>query len=389
MRIVYVTSALPFPPRNGGAVKTHATLSGLIKERHDVHLFCFGPKNSKRSIEELVDLGVQSVYCQPRELAYEKALFVHGTFFLRSLVRGSPYTLEKFFSKSLKRAVDAFCDRTKPDVVWIDHFNLIPYVPDFYDRKTVLEEHNIQSVLFARLAQSDRNPLRRYVYSLESYKWRRFEKEHLALFSVIAAISDPDKRYLEKHYGLSTVLPFGTAVSISKKRARRKKQFLFVGRLTWQPNTLGLNWFLEHVWPEVRQRFPDHRLVVVGDYVRKPKPVSGVTFVGQAPAIEPFFLESQAFVCPIFAGSGIRIKILQALSYGLPVVSTRLGAEGLPVEHGKSILLADTARAFGEAIEHLVTNKKLQAQLARNGRTEINTHYSPSVFQKRIHEILK
>ena len=128
---------------------------------------------------------------------------------------------------------------------------------------------------------------------------------------------------------------------------------------------------------------------MVGYYVRKPKPVSGVTFVGQAPAIEPFFLESQAFVCPIFAGSGIRIKILQALSYGLPVVSTRLGAEGVPVEHGKSILLADTAPAFGEAIQRLVTNKKLQVQLARNGRTEINKHYSPSVFQKRIHEILK
>lgn len=388
MRIVYVTSRLPYPADNGGTIKTLATLSALSKEAHSVHLFCFGSKDSTRSIQKLTELGIRSVSRVSQELVYEKALFAHGTFFLRSLVRGTPYTLEKFFSKSLKRAVDAFCARTKPDVVWIDHFNLIPYVPASFSGKTVLEEHNIQSLLFLRIADNERNTLWRSVYLWESTKWKRFERHYLKPFSVIATISEYDKQYLEKQYSLSSVRYLGTATSPSRKRLHRKKQLLFIGRLTWQPNKHGLSWFIKQVWPMVYRLFPDYRLVVVGDYAKKPSSSPGVLFEGRVADIEKYFLESSLLVCPIFSGSGIRIKIIQAMSYGLPVVSTTLGAEGIPVERGYSILLADTVEEFSRTIERLLTEQNLRVTVAKHGKAVIKNHFSPSGFQKRIHEIL-
>ncbi|OGY18900.1 MAG: hypothetical protein A2900_01320 [Candidatus Chisholmbacteria bacterium RIFCSPLOWO2_01_FULL_50_28] len=388
MRIGYITSQLPYPPASGGTVKTLATLSVLVRGGHEVHLFCFGPVESGLPIKKIIKMGVRSVFCQSRELVLEKAMLRHGSFFWRSLLNDTPYTLEKFKHPTLRRKVDEFCRNKRPDVMWVDHFNLIPYLPSSFSGISVLEEHNIQSLLFSRLADREGNPLLRFIYRLESAKWERFERKHLPRFSMVGAISEADREYLRRRFGLLRVRLLGTAIAATKTQLRPKKQLLFIGRLTWKPNWQGLDWFLRFVWPKLRRRFPDYRLIVVGDYVKRLRRIPGVEYVGNVSDIEPYVLASTALICPIFAGSGIRIKILQAMAAGVPVVSTTLGAEGIPVEEGRSILLADTPKEFENALERLLTRKDLRDRLVRGGRKVISEHYSLSIFQKRIHEFL-
>lgn len=389
MHVCYITSQLPYPTSNGGTVKTLATLTALVREGHEVHLFCFGPKNWQDPVRELQKLGVRSVFCHPRELVWEKAWIKHGIFFLRSFLHGTPYTLEKFRHPNLKNAINRFIKKKQPDMIWVDHFNLIPYLPSWFSGISVLEEHNIQSLLFSRLAEQEKNPFLREIYRMESEKWESYERNHLQRFSVIGTISGVDRDYFVKHFGLPRVRFLGTAVSAPHNRPRRKKQLLFIGRLTWKPNRQGLTWFLEHVWPGVRQGFPDYKLVVVGDYVRTLPVFNGVSFLGSVPAIKPYLLTSSALVCPIFSGSGIRIKILQALASGLPVISTRLGAEGIPVVHSKSAILADTSGEFSEGIKKVLTEESLSASMSKEAKLLARKHFSPAVFQRRLHEIIK
>jgi glycosyltransferase involved in cell wall biosynthesis len=167
---------------------------------------------------------------------------------------------------------------------------------------------------------------------------------------------------------------------------------LHLGALTWPPNADGLAWFLREVWPAVRRDNPLATLDVVGR--RPPRPVRsaaasapGVQLAGHVDDLDATLRQAAVLVVPLRAGSGMRVKILTALAHGIPIVTTRLGCEGIAVADGEHLLIADDSHAFGAALNRLLKDPQLAARLTGNGRRLIEERYDARTALQPLHEV--
>ena len=152
----------------------------------------------------------------------------------------------------------------------------------------------------------------------------------------------------------------------------------FLGGLHWPPNAAGVQWFVDHVWPLVLTHRPDAILTIIGK-----QPPAGlannqpnVEITGYVPTVEPLLAETAAFVVPLHAGGGMRVKIVDAWAWGLPIVSTTIGAEGICYQDGEDLLIADSAESFATAIINLLTDQTLNQTLRTNGRQRVERDYA-------------
>jgi glycosyltransferase involved in cell wall biosynthesis len=218
--------------------------------------------------------------------------------------------------------------------------------------------------------------------------WRllkKYEGQRARQFDTVLAVSEEDKLALQKAAGRSvdiTVIPI--AIDLDEiplvERASEPSHILHIGTMYWPPNIDGVNWFIQEIFPLIRQRRPDVQFDVVGS--RPPAELlalndtgSGATVTGYIQDPTPYQDQAALMVVPLRAGGGMRVKILNALAEGIPIVSTTLGAEGIEVTPGHDILLADDPPQFAEAVLSLLNNPELAAQLRRNGRLLAEQRY--------------
>jgi glycosyltransferase involved in cell wall biosynthesis len=238
---------------------------------------------------------------------------------------------------------------------------------------TILFQHNVESSLWERQARHAPNPLLRLVYGLEAAKMKRYERQAVERFRHIVVVSEHDQSAMANmgNAGQITVVP--TGVDVGRFRAAAATEatqpvVLFLGSMDWEPNVDGVEWMCREIWPRIRAAVPGAVFRIVG---RSPGErtarlaVDGVEVVGTVPSIEPWLAGAMAFVVPLRIGGGTRLKIFEAMSAGRAIVSTAIGAEGLPVEHEKNILLADSAPAFADAVIRVLTNGDLRKDLGR------------------------
>ena len=206
--------------------------------------------------------------------------------------------------------------------------------------------------------------------------------------------SDDDRQYLKRKGGHENVVVIPNAVDLPQVKAvPEKKVLLFLGFLSFHPNTIAADHLIRNIWPMVLSRIPDARLLIAGarpewlaSYQEKPR---GVTFVGFVDDLEKLYEEVSVVCCPILYGSGTRIKILEAAAYGKPVVSTTVGAEGIGLKDGEEILLRDDPKAFAEACIQLLTDKSLAAGIGRKARSVIEQKYERRIVVDRIKRVLR
>jgi glycosyltransferase involved in cell wall biosynthesis len=165
-------------------------------------------------------------------------------------------------------------------------------------------------------------------------------------------------------------------------------EILFVGGLHWPPNADAVSYFIREIFPRVRETVPGARLTVVGrpneQIERRARGAPGVEFAGHVPSVEPFFQRSRVMVVPIRSGSGMRVKILDGLARGLPTVTTTIGCEGIDVEPGRHVLVADTAAQFAESVVRVLTDESITRRLSAEGRRLALEAYDTSVIASRV-----
>jgi len=280
----------------------------------------------------------------------------------------------------------------RPDLVYCDHLSMAEYgrrldVPIVYDA------HNVEYAILQRFAGTRANPLTRAAAAVEWRRVRAYEAAVCRGSRLVFVVSDVDRRVLAELSG--SAAPFvevpiavdaaGTAPVATLTTAPR---LLFLGGLHWPPNADALASFVRDSWPRVRAARPDATLTSVG---RDDSPVAdecreapGVRLTGWVPDIDPFVQESRMLVVPMRAGSGMRVKILDAMARGLPVVSTSVGCEGIAVVPGEHLLLADTPEGFADAVLRLLADDALAASLARNARALVLARYDVSAVRAAV-----
>ena len=262
----------------------------------------------------------------------------------------------------------------------------------------ILEQHNLEWQIFDRLALSLAAPFRQLA-KVEAQALRRYESRALTWANSVIAISEADAEQFRKMSGVeAVVVPPHTEPNPCRFEFAHNLSLGYIGHLAWQPNVYGLDWFCKDVWPKVRELIPDSRLAIAGPGLRKGPSgtlevpaawqLPGITTVGFLDDLNDLYRVTSAMIAPVVGGSGVRMKILETMSAGMPTITTSDGAAGLDVVNGRELLIADEADEFAECVARVLRDADLREQLRRAGYAYLTSHHSESKARSSLERAL-
>jgi glycosyltransferase involved in cell wall biosynthesis len=307
--------------------------------------------------------------------------------YLATIASPAPFAVTKFTAGTVRTRIAEWARQRRFDAMICDflsasrNFEHPPPVP------TILFQHNVESSLWERQARHAPNLVLRAVYGLEALKMKRYEREAVETFRHVVAVSEHDRNSMMAMGGAGriTVVPTGVDGRRFREAASTEATdpvVLFLGSMDWEPNIDGVEWMVREIWPRVRAAVPNAVFRIVG---RAPDgritrlAGDSVEVTGSVPSVEPWLAGAMAFVVPLRIGGGTRLKIFEAMSAGRAIVSTTIGAEGLPVEHERNILLADDATTFTDAVIRVLTDADLRRRLGSSALSLAAEHDWSSV----------
>jgi glycosyltransferase involved in cell wall biosynthesis len=410
MRILFLTQVLPYPLDAGPKVRAYYTLRYLA-QHHGVTLLSFvRPGDRPEAVEHL-----RTICGTVHTVPMHRSRVRDAWYLLRSLVRGEPFLIARDWVPAMAEAVRALVEppirsngrrrrasQPEPrafDAVHADQLWMAPYALLARRRlaggrrpTVILDQHNAVFQIPRRLAKHATNPLRRALLALEARKLARYELRACQQFDHVSWVTHEDRTAVLSE--APTELPrladgqHSSVIPICVQPDERSviwrqpgaRRVTFLGGLHWPPNGEGALWLARDVWPRVRRRVPDAVLTIIG---KSPPPAltaigerrADIEITGYVADPTPYLAETAAFVVPLHAGGGMRVKILDAWSWGLPVVTTRVGAEGLRAQDGENALVADAPEAFAQAVARVLTDDGVATRLAIGGRSTVEAYY--------------
>ncbi len=377
-KILYITTLLPYPPDMGGKIKTLSTLKQLVKEA-EIYLFSFVDKKEDLVYEkDLLQLGIKKCFTVVYPVIVEKHRTTQFFTLFQSFFTSKPYSVYKYYSKEMKIMISNFIKEKKINVFWVDHTIQTQYLPKHITCRKILETHNFKTDFFKAMFFSENKFFWKFFSFYDWVKFKFYEPGELKKFDMVYAISQKESKKITQ-YNKNVKLLYPLVDATSDMGNQNSKILFFVGLLTWYPNKQGITWFNREVFPELKKAFPQISFDIVGDYTSRWKlPLyDGIKFHGYVRDISDFWRESSIFIVPLWYGSGIRIKILEALAHGLPVVSTSMGADGLPDFIKKNLYIANNKNEFIRCIKKLLDRKILYQKVVNNNKISL------TMFNKR------
>ena len=350
--LVFASPTPPFPLDNGGRVRMHRLLTGLATEfattliTYEHHPDSGRPSYGQRELARLLP-GIDVVAVPGLGPETRRGSVTAGLLALMSPLPGSwrPYHRDSFIRTLIDETL-----RRGAALVHFDYFAFFPPVPGVLN---VRAPHNVESAIARQEAARERG-YGRVWHEVEWRKLRSLERRTLRSSQLCVAVSEIDARAMASAGARRVaVCPNGTdpvdAWPPPTRRVNEPLRILFVGSGSYPPYERGLAWFVREVLPFIQTRTPA-TLDVVGHPPERPVPAQGVSYIGPVPDVAPWYQRTHVAIVPVFEGSGTRLKVIEAMARGRPVVSTRLGAEGLPIESPAHYVQADSAEMFAESL---------------------------------------
>ncbi|MFN7806417.1 MAG: glycosyltransferase [Planctomycetaceae bacterium] len=392
MKILFLSKRLLFPTDRGGLVRTLNVVRHL-SQWHDLTFLSNQQPGQEEDCLEMTRLGLRLVTVPWEEVSRSNWRFYRDLAW--NLFSPDPFNAAKDYDPALRARARQLLDEARYDLVVCDFVQMARNAIGIWDGPSVLFEHNVEAEIFERHSRTDEGWIRRRFMGYQAAKMRRFEGWAGRQFTRVVAVSERDKEQYERRYGWTNVDVIDTAVDIDYYRpndcAKQAGTVLFVGSLDWLPNVDGLRWFVAEVWPLVRRDQPEARLRLVGrnptSEIQSLAEHPGVELVGPVPDTRPWLAESEVSIVPLRIGGGTRLKVFEAMAMGLPVDSTPLGAEGLQVQSGEHLLLAEGAEKVAEAVVRLLRSEELRMALGRAARNLVVTRFSSESVARQFEAV--
>jgi sugar transferase (PEP-CTERM/EpsH1 system associated) len=363
VHILWLKTELLHPVDKGGRIRTYNMLRALRRGHRVTYLTLDDGTAAPDAVARAAE------YCHELlRVPFAPARKGSPRFFAElaaNLPSPLPYAVARYRSAAMRTATERAVARGDVDVVVCDFLAPSLNVPDGLGAPTVLFQHNVEAMIWERHAQVAANPLKRAYMREQWRRMRRHEAAECRRFDHVVAVSPQDADVFRRDFGVRSVSDVPTGVDTeyfrtTGREARRPHELVFTGSMDWLPNEDAILWFAAEILPRVQARVPDATLTVVGRNptasVRALDGARGITVTGSVPDVRPYIERAAAFVVPIRIGGGTRLKIYEAMAMERAVVSTAVGAEGLPVRDGVDAVLADAPEAFAAAVVDLLAD---------------------------------
>ncbi len=389
-RILFVAFEVPYPLDRGGRFKTFHFLRALAS-KNKVTLLAL-----VRSEQQMQDLAEQFSFCEDVVgVAIDLSLRRKLWRLTLSLPRRKPFIISLYDLPQMHHEIQRLLSQRKYDMFYYDHLHMAQYRPARVDALHVLDQHNIESVLLQRIYGNMRFRPEKAVAWLEWLKMKHYEPRICQEMDCVLTTTKVDASVLCE-WGLTPqrvrAIPIGVDTDYFQANtniSKSCKNLTAIGTLGWPPNAEGILWFYHDVLPQVKQVVPGVHFNIIGD--QAPQEIAAlnqdpsVSVLGYVDDIRPYMADSAALLVALRTGSGMRVKILNGMAMGVPIISTSVGCEGIAALDGEHLLKADQPQDFARAAISLLEKPDLRQRLASQGREFVDKHYG----WERVYEMIE
>jgi glycosyltransferase involved in cell wall biosynthesis len=391
VKILQITKKFPYPVKDGEVIGIINLTNGFAQQGHDVTVLSLNTKKHYYNPEKLPD----EVKKLARFISVDIDTSINPFHALLNLFTTKSYNVERFYSKPFEQKIAELLSKESFDLILLEGIYLMRYIDVIRKNtatKVLLRPQNVEFVIWERLAQTEKNFLRKTYLGLLAKRMKRFELEKMNEADIFIPVSETDMQIFLKHgcklphVSIPTGFVFDELPAIN---ALEENAVAFIGGMDWMPNYEGVMWFIKNVWPKVLQQIPFAQFYLAGrnfpEDVRNLN-VKGLVVQGEVEDAKQFVSSKSVSIVPLFAGSGMRVKIIEAMALGRAIVSTSVGAESLSYTDGKNILIADEADSFANLVVKILKEEKLRTELGHNAQQLILNCYDN---KKICHSILE
>lgn len=393
MNVLWISHFVPYPPK-GGVVQRSYNLIKEVSKRHKVYLLAYNHENRLDVKEAIARL---KEFCEAVQ-AIDSPLSKSEKYgmALSSLLSLKPYTARWLQNTKFRILIGDFVKKFDIEIVHFDSIDVAGYLNEIGNLPKVLNHHNIESQMMFRRSSKERHLLRKAYFLVEGIKLRKYEKTICPLFDYNLTVSELDKERLLRILGKVRVeaIPNGVDLTYFKPTDNRaeRRSLIFAGGMEWYPNREAMLFFCKKIWPLLKKRFPEVKMTIIG---RSP-PSTITKLSGEDPNlivtgfvedVRPYIDKAEVYVCPIRDGGGTKLKVLDALAMGKPMVAHPVAVEGIDVEREKHFLMARTPLEFVDQIMRLFEDRYLSKKLSLEGRKLVVEKYNFDKIGEQLSEI--
>ena len=388
MKILMLTPYLPYPLHSGGQIRSYNLIKNL-SQKHQITLFSF-----IRSAKELVHIAELEKYCTKVKVFKRRQAWDPRNILISALTP-YPFLVAIYLSKSVKNAIRREL-ASNYDLIHAETFYVMPNLPKPTNIPTLLVEQTIEYMVYQRFVEDFKFFLLKPLLYFDVLKIKLWEKYFWQKATRLVAMSQSDKQIMEKSVKDRKVDVVANGVDVEHFTESRiakavNQTILFVGNFKWLPNKDAAKFLVTDIWPKIHQQLPRAKLWIVG---RNPTSEildlsnqKNVTVSGEVDDIREAFQKSSVLLAPIRNGRGTKYKVLEAMASQVPVVTTKLGIEGIAAINQSSVLIAETADGLADKTIQVLTDKNLAEKLAANGKKLVYNQYNWQAISKELDQI--
>jgi glycosyltransferase involved in cell wall biosynthesis len=395
-KLLWLSHLVPYPPK-GGVLQRSFNLLREISKDFDVYLFCFNQETFLKSSfpdtpdplsQALRGLEPYTRKIQVTDIPYSRHSFGKHYVALKSLLTNRSYTQSWLQSTEAENQIKAFIADQDFDAVHFDTISLGVYRHLVTDTPAVLNHHNIESRMLVDRSRNEKNIIKKLYFQMEAQRLLSAEKKLCPSFNLNITCSEDDARELNTISPKSSVdvVPNGVDIDYFYPRPNDRptpsySYLVFAGGLSWYPNLDAMNYFVDEIWPELKSRIPSIRMSLVGR--NPPKKFIDLSerdpnFVvhGFVDDVRPYLWDATAYICPIRDGGGTKLKILDALAVGVPLIAQNFSCKGIAVEPNRHVLFASSPKDYVDQVEKILSDSEMCNRLTINGPKFIKDNFS-------------
>ena len=394
MKILQICYKPPFPATDGGAMGMNSLTEGLLNMGHSVKVLAFHSKKHPCNIATMPKDYIERTSFETVFVDLDIKLIPA----MEAFLLGESYHVKRFISTAMKTKIAEILKREEFDIIQMESIFLTPYLPlvrSLSKAKVVLRSPNVENKIWKRTYKATKNPFKRYYLKHLSLTLANYEKQKVNDYDAIFPVTETDAEYFVENgcRRLCKAVAVGMDTPEILPDVLEEENTIFhIGSMNWFPNVQGIKWFLDECWRSVKAASPQVKAYFAGrnmpdwllNYDEK-----DIHIVGEVDDSIRFMTSKQIMVVPLLSGSGIRIKIIEAMSIGKTVIATTIAAEGLMYEDGKNILIADTPKEFADAVKKCLEDPAYAKEIGKCAARLIATKYNTDNIAKEISRYYK